>query len=578
MLQENEVVKKALEKEKLYITEFSADFFDKLIKKGNDKEDGKINSDEIKDVIEKVKEKSPKGKNEFKIWTAIFEVLMKEKYVEDLFEPYQPVSETGEILNTFYYNKYFLYFETAQLIKYNLERLEGIIECDLMEDMEPLIKYTEVGRKDYSKLGKNKEESIQIFEDKIGELPIDLKALESRYKDASEKVCLIKEWNEEKIYLDSFFKEVNYVYIANGRFKNFLYRRGNAITLKEIEEMISKLENDISNDNVYLWEKLTNFNVIILMAEFFGKNYNSFSKKEMKRVLEQYSNIIHNIEAMPNILTRILFLKVAFDHISMDPNGLVEKITKLNEYIGFSNIKYGNMINDLTKYAVIIRWNYGDKNAYNAERWREELEREFSIELFRQWRKSVNIRNAMVHCSTENPNESIIVALETEILTRKVKIVNKNFMSNLCIFLNSKSKAEVYIKMLVLSYIAKYNDDEKKIIKQMLKDKWSVIAIKTEKIESNVIGEICTEVDENMNLSITIQRPDQEDIAIRKAKKHETKEENKISYKIIDIECAKRYLKKEIEMWEISSQKHIMIEKIPEGKREKFCLELLMKI
>ena len=36
MLQENEVVKKALEKEKLYITEFSADFFDKLIKKGND--------------------------------------------------------------------------------------------------------------------------------------------------------------------------------------------------------------------------------------------------------------------------------------------------------------------------------------------------------------------------------------------------------------------------------------------------------------------------------------------------------------------------------------------------------------
>ena len=109
---------------------------------------------------------------------------------------------------------------------------------------------------------------------------------------------------------------------------------------------------------------------------------------------------------------------------------------------------------------------------------------------------------------------------------------------------------EKYKKTLLLSYIIQMDDDDK-IAEKMLDDNWSVEFINYNDLVEAPIGDIVTDTVEETAGKI-IQAKDEEQV--------------------------KYYLKKEVELWRTSKLKKVMIEKIPENKKSRYSLEILMKI
>lgn len=521
------------------IKEFSENFFEKEIEKQ------KIEATDITRVVNEVRERQQQSsKCNGGIWTDIFQVLMQNHTIGDYLKlDNQNNSGVGKVLDKLYSSNLFFYFEMAQLIKYNLERLEGSSEYDF-DEIERFEKYIRIDKKD-------SEENIII-----DGLPEHLDMIADKYKNEKELVRFEKRMEMREIYpvlyLDDMFPEANFLYIANEKFRNFIYRKRNAISLEKMKDLIKYLEKDSSADMVYLWERMTNFNVLILIAEFCGKVCGNLTDRQIQEVLERYKKQIYQIEQMPNTLTRIIFLKIAFEYLCTVPNAeyLKCELRNFNQYLEMNSMKYGIFVNRIMKHAMVIRWNYGDEDAHDKCCWEKELSKEFSMKLFRQWRESLNIRNVMSHYAGKNKSRIAIITGQNDVTDEGYDAVVHNNIQELCLSLTVQDVIEKYKKTLLLSYIIQMDDDDK-IAEKMLDDNWSVEFINYNDLVEAPIGDIVTDTVEETAGKI-IQAKDEEQV--------------------------KYYLKKEVELWRTSKLKKVMIEKIPENKKSRYSLEILMKI
>lgn len=567
-----------------YITEFTETFFDNETKK--------IIPSEIKRIVDKVeKRQSRKSEPGEGIWTDIFEVLMGDYTIGDILGlSNQNNSGVGKILEEFYSNNFLFYYEIAQLLKYNLDRLDGNDAYDIYTDIKNLLKYIDIGRKKYKNASEGNIE--EVYEDIIDELPEDLDKIEQRHKNDNGKVRFEKKIEGKAppiLYLDNRFREVHLLYIANDKFRNFISRNTNGLSLKKLLCLIQDLEEDCLFNITYLWERMTNFNSLILMAEFWGWIYRDISNEEIRKNVMKYRKIIHSIERMPNTMTRIIFLKEGFQYIAKIDNsqGIKSELKKMYDYLSRNSIRYGDKIDKFMQWATIVRWNYGDKDAHKKECWKKELSKEFPLKLFKMWRKSLNLRNVMSYRTEGVKSRIVIITRRGEMPEDWIEnvIQGRKYAVNLCIALNAKIEEEYikdmvaennckkdlvlsqriqnaieeYKKIKLLSYSVRMGNDEEKIVKKMMEDQWEITVYKSEDLKEIPIGEVVTDIEERLY----------------NTKTDDEKEHRK---KKVDDECIKKYLKKEIKLWRTSKYEKVMIEKIPENKKVCKILEILMKI
>lgn len=280
----------------------------------------------MKRIVDKVeKRQSRKSEPGEGIWTDIFEVLMGDYTIGDILGlSNQNNSGVGKILEEFYSNNFLFYYEIVQLLK-----------------------YIDIGRKKYKNASEGNIE--EVYEDIIDELPEDLDKIEQRHKNDNGKVRFEKKIEGKAppiLYLNNRFREVHLLYIANDKFRNFISRNTNGLSLKKLLCLIQDLEEDCLFNITYLWERMTNFNSLILMAEFWGWIYRDISNEEIRKNVMKYRKIIHSIERMPNTMTRIIFLKEGFQYIAKIDNsqGIKSELKKMYDYLSRNSIRYGDEI------------------------------------------------------------------------------------------------------------------------------------------------------------------------------------------------------------------------------------------
>ena len=90
---------------------------------------------------------------------------------------------------------------------------------------------------------------------------------------------------------------------------NFITHMDGGIKIDGLKKIVQNL-NDTGNDFQYIWEKITNLNVDILLAELLGNMTAQETDKEFRRIIRENKvirNMITNIRDM-----RILFIRLLF--------------------------------------------------------------------------------------------------------------------------------------------------------------------------------------------------------------------------------------------------------------------------
>ena len=382
--------RKELYEEGLFITEDSDKFFRDFIKSDEDGE----GEEYIQKLTDKVSELQKKEKGN--IWHCIFSVVMEPmiQYKNDKSdEVYDDYSDLTEILRVLYSDPVFMALDVAQSIIYNLYRLgeRDTYDIDKDKDMElweqnGLDKMVDIGRIKY---GKEKKLCV--------DLKHDLKRLKRKYaeypKIERQTVYLPRVIEGSKIVLEDNFMELNIPYIANEKFQDYLYNyKYDSDCYETLMGLIKLLNEKQISPMQYIWEKMTNFNVINIETKFLLK---IIEKRRMKKgeiktyinyMVKRHRSLFKTINNMTNVLTRLLILKIVFRYIAFIYSGVNDDLyldrllDKLDESLYKLNGSYSKSQRAILETAVSIRWNLNKK--IDVDNWLAELEEEYPIDLF----------------------------------------------------------------------------------------------------------------------------------------------------------------------------------------------------
>lgn len=520
-------------------------------------------------------------------------------------------SELTRIANLYFSETEFLEFEVAQMIIYNLKRLDDYEEYDLysedLDNIEELADYINTGRSEYKVANaKNHNAKNHNAEKDIAEdLMPDIKRLEEKYKSKDSKIFFLTNQEDNLIKLEPYFREIHFLMLTNEPFMNYISREKGGIKIDALEKLIYKL-NDTEKDLQYIWEKVTNLNVDILLAELFGKLYAHRTEKELKEDLskdEEIKRFILNVRNMPNLFTRLLFLRNIIDFITQNPIYWKKaNIKELNQFLRIRNILYKDLMQEVMKKAIIYR-----RNALSGKRtkWIDELEKEYPIQRLYLWCVSMNIR---LYYKTEKDGQEIYLFCGVDDVNSKCmdkKIIQpegKNKWLDLERRYREENIKFKYIDEGVEEFISRdmARKLEKDLIKKLEKDsarklkeemqkayygirleyfkKAFVLQSIKEQMEDqkdNIVNNLMTEMKKDWKISILEKTPEiDSDLIFVDTESEFKKTEAKRKINIKD------FLKQVIESWFVSPYQSIMIEKFPErdNKRVYQCLEILMKL
>lgn len=198
--------KEQLEKEGLLITEFSDDWFER-----------ETNDFEVDEIEKDIKNATINSKG---IWHDIFQkVIPINTFLGKLIGN---ESELTRIANLYFSETEFLEFEVAQMIIYNLKRLDDYEEYDLysedLDNIEELADYINTGRSEYKVANaKNHNAKNHNAEKDIAEdLMPDIKRLEEKYKSKDSKIFFLTNQEDNLIKLEPYFREIHFLMLTNG--------------------------------------------------------------------------------------------------------------------------------------------------------------------------------------------------------------------------------------------------------------------------------------------------------------------------------------------------------------------------
>lgn len=573
--------KEELEKEGLFITTDIEDgLLDKRIKDFI-KEKAKIFNDERaeeaikKNILNDVKDINRNENNSSQgVWHQIFHKLMPDneslqQHLQNLQHVTGNTCRLTELLDLYLGEVEFLYFEIAQMIIYNLKRLERMEEykvdweiTDDVEALEELIEYIDIGKGDYRKTDEmhtNDKEADAKAKNIMDNLIPDMKRLRDKYLGKKQKVYFLPIQEDNIIRLESYFREVNFFVLANERFMNFITHTDDGIKIEDLKKIVQNL-NDTGNDFQYIWEKITNLNVDILLAELFGNLSAQETDKEFRRIIRENKvirNMVINIRDMPNLFIRLLFVKSIIRCTAENPQYLCkENIQCLNNYLRIRNIQYTELMQDIMKYAVIYRKEAESDGKRIRQKWIAELEKEFPMQRFFWWRISQNIQ--MVYGIEEEKREIYVACNNNRI---NAPDTNREVIQP-----TGDNKWLEFERVNKVCFEKDLDYLKKTFILQAVKEQ---MENEQEKFIENILPRIM----HDWEISV-IDRMDEDDPNIICTEIYETEEKESLQE-----EEKRTYLKQMVESWLVSEQPSVMIEKFPLEKNKRIfqCLELLMK-
>lgn len=568
-----------LEKEGLFIiTDIEDGLLDKRIKDFI-KEKAKIFNDERveeaikKNILNDVKDISRNENNNSQgVWHQIFHKLIPDN--ESLQQHLQQritgnTCRLTELLDLYLGEVEFLYFEIAQMIIYNLKRLERMEEykvdleiTDDVEALEELIEYIDIGKGDYRKIDEmhtNDKEADAKAKNIMDNLIPDMKRLRDKYLGKKQKVYFLPIQEDNIIRLESYFREVNFFVLANERFMNFITHTDDGIKIDDLKKIVQNL-NDTGNDFQYIWEKITNLNVDILLAELFGNLSAQETDKEFRRIIGENKvirNMITNIRDMPNLFIRLLFVKSIIRCAVENPQCLCKaNIQCLNNYLRIRNIQYTELMQNIMKYAVVYRKEAESDGKRIRQKWIAELEKEFPMQRFFWWRISQNIQ---VVYGIEEEKREIYVACNNNRIN--AADINREIIQP-----TGDNKWLEFERVNKVCFEKDLDYLKKTFILQAIKEQ---MENEQEKFIENILPRIMND----WEISV-IDRMDEDDPNIICTEIYEAEEKESLQE-----EEKRTYLKQMVESWLVSEQHSVMIEKFPveKDKRRFQCLELLMK-
>lgn len=432
-----------LEAEGLYITEFSNRFFEKELK-------------EEKEIANKVDSLLGKVKGEVKIndknkWHNILNTVLKELFPQgvdkniEVSDNYKYASSeySGlmQILRNFYNEPYFLMMDVAQKIEYNLFRLGKIKKIDLenynSDDIDFLEAYQslfKIGRHEYGddsentiptdwaksytknqtaiakknksneedRNGKNKVEKRSVRDD----LASDMQYLKSKYENRGYLSVVFEDINEEKVVpVEEDNADCNLSCLANEPFLDYLYHIDTTRNFIGVMKDILEELNYVNNKYMYYeWEKLTNYNTIIVVSKFISEYVaritldKRLTNKEQREFLQQIvlreKNLFLQISSMKNYLTKNILLKQVFAYIEeTNYTYIYDLLDCLEENLVLINDQYEHVQTVVYIYAVLIRWKMDEKN--DIEVWKKELSEEYPIDSLKRMLLFQNIHKSV---------------------------------------------------------------------------------------------------------------------------------------------------------------------------------------
>lgn len=394
-----------LKEEKLFIKEFTNEFFEKYMKSESGLQEI------VQQCADEVLKLQKKGKEN--IWHCILEVAVAKSFKEGL-ESYFRFDEESEgdpglkkIISDFYKEPLFLELDVAQEIIYNLYRLEEDDEYNIENDRD-----LKIWEEEYRVLLEfGREMSKKDFSTDL--IPgICSNRLEEKYDEVvhSSNVIFPKMINGNKITLESNFSELNLLYIGNETFQDYLcHSKKHKNYFKKLMEYV-KILNEGENETLqYVWEKLTNFNSINIIAKFltevFERGSILYSENMLKNIVSEYKKVFQMMINMPNVLTRLLIFKQIFcyilevtqglgatgkqfyksisSYIHEVPKGCWDYLAEVNELLPKLNIVYKCKKEEILRLLVLIRWKIGrEKGKLDINEWIEELKMEYRIKNF----------------------------------------------------------------------------------------------------------------------------------------------------------------------------------------------------
>lgn len=395
--------KEKLKEEGLFITEFNDNFFENCLKGGK----------EIEEIVQEIENLSKEYKREYEegckksgkevkdvTWQFILKAALtkfKELQPEIKFDLSDFPLDTAwkYMISEFYSNPLFLEFDIAQKIEYNLYR------CAKEEhDIYNLEGKEEGTEKDYEIVW-DEYEKLFLPGKKIENIDptIDLLLGLQKLQVPKSRVCFSGCVDGENLLLESDFASLNFLYLGNEKFQKYL--RHEEKSNKYLDELLKNIEILNENNEVplhYIWEKMTNFNTANIISkfviEFISKT--NFTKKDGIKFIESISEgtdtLLNQISNMPNVLTRLIFLKKVFLTISkVYRNSTLSDISggilcKLRDALKSINNRYEFIQGAVLELSVITywKWNREQGKKLNIEKWIEGIEKEYSLDAFRK--------------------------------------------------------------------------------------------------------------------------------------------------------------------------------------------------
>lgn len=376
-----------LEKEGLFISEFTDDFFKRKLQSESGLEEF------IRGCADKVKKRQKEGG----IWHCILDVAVKEvckkelRYYFDFNKYFDGGYGLQKLMADFYGEPFFLKLDVAQAITYNLCRLGEEYVYDMENDGD-----VEIWEDDYKAIldiGRKMPEKELMLD-----LIPGLDRLEEKYNDVVNKsrVYFPRKVDGDKIMLEQKFTGLNVLYIGNEKFQDYLRRSGlKKAYFKDLMGYIEVMDKE-NEPQQYVWEKMTGFNAINIIAKFLTEiaTIRGIQKKDIRGFIEfiqrECHHLFRQIMEMPNVLTKLLLLKHIFSYVpGTDDKMILDYLQNMNILLLEKNDKYKEIQECVLAIAVYTRWMMGEERKIEA--WLDELEKEYPITLFEEWMLFVNM-------------------------------------------------------------------------------------------------------------------------------------------------------------------------------------------
>lgn len=399
--------KEKLKEEGLFITEFNDVFFESCLKEG--KEIEKI-VQEIEDLSKEYKkeyeEECKKNRKEVKdvTWQFIMKAALtkfkelRPKIKFDL-NDFSLDAAWKYMISEFYSNSLFLEFDIAQKIEYNLYRCAK--EEHEIYNLVGIKKGTENDFETmWKKYGKElffsgrKMEKMEEIDNYIY-FPTALQRLQA----PKSRVCFSGGLKDDNLLLESGFSALNFLYLGNEKFQNYLKHETKSKNyFDELLKYIQILNEKCDVPLNYVWEKMTNFNLANIISKFIVKfisqeNLNIKKGTDfIKMISEGNDTFLNQITNMPNVLTRLIFLKKVFLTILRDyRNSTLSDISagvlcNLRDALKSINDQYRLMQGVILELTVVTYWKMSREQGKepDIEKWIQQIEKEYSLDGFRK--------------------------------------------------------------------------------------------------------------------------------------------------------------------------------------------------